>query len=67
MRQIAQERKESGMTEDDETFGTMKDERWPMLKDQQLNLIATNLFHHTVRYDIGINCSLWIVPTCIDL
>ena len=49
MRQIAQERKESGMTEDDETFGTVKDERWPILKDQQLNSIATKLFQHTVR------------------
>ena len=49
VRQIAQDRKESGITEDDETFGTMKDERWPIFKDQHLNLIATKLFQHTVR------------------
>lgn len=49
VKQAAQERRDAGISEDDETFGTMKDERWPIFKDPQLNAYATKLFHHTVR------------------
>eukprot|EP00794_Sanderia_malayensis_P005415 gene5415-6091_t len=49
VRQTAQERCESGITEDEEVFGSTRDERWPIFKDSQLNTYAAKLFQHTVK------------------
>ena len=53
VKQAAQQRKEAGKSDDDETFGSTKDERWPVLKDPQLVVYAGKLFQHSVRYVIS--------------